>query len=156
MVKTVVISGFPGVGKSHAFRKNTDLIVLDSDSSLFSWTSPGVRHPEFPQNYISHIKSNIGNAHIILVSSHKVVRDALRKNKIEYVLVYPDKSLKLEYIDRYVNRGSPEGFLKMIDLNWSDFIEELEAEEYPTKIKLQKGEYLGDVLTSGVYKLYSK
>lgn len=33
---TMVISGFPGIGKSYFFRKNKDKIVLDSDSSKFS------------------------------------------------------------------------------------------------------------------------
>ena len=34
--ETRVISGFPGVGKTY-FKNITNLIVLDSDSSKFSW-----------------------------------------------------------------------------------------------------------------------
>lgn len=50
MKKTKVISGFPGVGKSfNHYNTDDNLIVLDSDSSLFSWESEGVRHPDFPE-----------------------------------------------------------------------------------------------------------
>mgnify|MGYP000294488544 CR=1 FL=1 len=51
---TRIISAFPATGKSFYF-KHTGLEVLDSDSSLFSWSEPEVRNPEFPQNYINHI-----------------------------------------------------------------------------------------------------
>lgn len=151
--KTIIISGFPGIGKSCLFRQNRGLIVLDSDSSNFSWISNGVRNPEFPKNYIEHVKDNIGQAHIILVSSHKVVRDALRENGIEYVLVYPDKSLKDEYVRRYIDRGSDDAFVKMIENNWTTFIEEIESEVFPTKRTLKSGEYLTNVVKEFVYSV---
>lgn len=145
-MKTKIISGFPAVGKSHFYENNSELIVLDSDSSKFSWISEGVRHPEFPQNYIEHIKSNIGKANVILVSSHKVVRDALKENNIHYTLMYPDKSLKDEYIQRYKHRGNNDAFIKMIDSNWDSFIDEIEQETYPEKIKLKHSQYLNDAI----------
>jgi hypothetical protein len=144
-LKTVIISGFPGIGKSYFHQNNPDLIVLDSDSSNFSWLSEGVRHPDFPNNYMEHIKSNIGKVTVILVSSHKVVRDALRENGIEYTLMYPDKSLKDEYIERYKNRGSNDTFIKMINENWGNFIDDIESDTFPVKVKLEKNQYLKDV-----------
>lgn len=153
MIKTIVVSGFPGVGKSHLFRENTSLVVLDSDSSKFSWMSEGVRHPAFPQNYIEHIKANLGKAHLILVSSHKVVRDALRENGIAYVLVYPDKRLKSEYIQRYRERGSDEAFVQMIDSHWESFIADLESETWPTHEVLHQGEHLSDVCKRLIYPI---
>lgn len=36
MKETLIISGFPGVGKSYFFNNNSNLIALDSDSSEFS------------------------------------------------------------------------------------------------------------------------
>lgn len=36
MKDTLIISGFPGVGKSYFKDNNNDLIILDSDSSNFS------------------------------------------------------------------------------------------------------------------------
>jgi adenylate kinase len=79
MPSTVVVSGFPGVGKSTLFAQAKGRRILDSDSTDFSWADAAkkVRHPNWPQNYIDHIRNNLGRADIILVSSHDVVRDAL-------------------------------------------------------------------------------
>lgn len=156
MRNTKIISGFPGVGKSYLFDKNKDLSILDSDSSSFSWIEKGVRHPEFPQNYIEHIKSNIGEADIILVSSHKTVRDALRDNNIKYILAYPAKRLKQEYIARFRARGNDDAFIKMIDTNWDNFIDEIEQETFPTLLRLWEGEYLGDILTNPYCNVYKE
>lgn len=142
---TIVISGFPAVGKSYLF-KNKKLDVLDSDSSKFSWIKKGERNPDFPNNYIKHIKENIGKVDVILVSSHKDVRDALVANDIDFILVYPDKSLKEEYLKRYEERGSPKEFIDMIDKNWNGFIDELDEQKGCEKIKLKEGQYLSDVI----------
>lgn len=142
---TKVIAGFPGVGKSYIAKENTELLVLDSDSSDFSWLEPGVRNPDFPKNYIKHIKANIGIADIIMVSTHSVVREALKDADIEYTLVYPNADLKLEYIKRYIKRESPDAFTRYIAVNWNDFIKELEEDDFPT-IELRAGEYLKDII----------
>lgn len=143
MKKTIIISAFPGVGKSYLFR-NSKLSVLDSDSSNYSWVSKGVRNSDFPNNYINHIKDNIGVADVILISSHKIVRDALVENGIDFTLVYPSKECKDEYLERYKSRGSDNGFISMIDSNWDEFINELDNQENCNKVILMKGEYLSN------------
>jgi hypothetical protein len=136
---TKVISAFPGCGKSHYFRNCGDKIVLDSDSSTFDKS-------DFPRNYIEHIKSNLGKADVIMVSSHKEVRDALVENEIEFTLVYPESSIKEEYIQRYIDRGSPESFVNLLTNNWENWIGELSEQIGCEKITLNKGQYLSDVL----------
>ncbi|WP_222928525.1 hypothetical protein [Sutcliffiella horikoshii] len=147
MKNTKIISGFPAIGKSY-LTQNTELVVLDSDSSNFSWIREGERHPDFPNNYIQHIQQNIGKADYILVSSHDIVRKALQENQIEYVLIYPSKNLKNEYLERYRNRGSDEKFISFIDSNWDAFIDDIENESFPRLLKLESGEFLEDVLMS--------
>jgi hypothetical protein len=142
-LETKVVSGFPGVGKTH-FKTNSVIDVLDSDSSGFSWLEPGVRNPDFPSNYMAHIKGNIGKVDAILVSSHAVVRQALVDNKIPFALVYPDISLKSEYLKRYVDRGSDASFVKMMDENWETFIDQLQGQENAIHVVLQAGEFLRD------------
>lgn len=146
MKNTKVVSGFPGIGKSFIFNEESDLIVLDSDSSQFSWISPGVRHPDFPNNYIHHIQNNLGKADIILVSSHDIVREALKINSIEYVLVYPDRTLKQEYLQRYKDRENKESFLDFFNSKWDEFINQMEEEAFPQTFVLEKGQYLKDVI----------
>lgn len=149
MKMTKVIAGFPGVGKSYFTKraKELNLSVQDSDSSEFSWSEPGVRNPAFPQNYIEHIKEKLEDDSVdfILVSTHDIVRKALEENQIKYTLVYPDPSLKEEYINRYKERGSDGKFVKLMDTKWLDFIHELIEETYPDVIELRKGQYLGDL-----------
>ena len=143
--QTKIISGFPAVGKS-VLTKQSNLVVLDSDSSLFSWIKKGERHPDFPGNYIQHIKENVGKADYILVSSHDNVRSALKENNIDYTLVYPSIELKNEYIKRYKDRGNEESFISFIDSKWNEFIEDIEKETHPTMLKLVENQYLSDVL----------
>jgi hypothetical protein len=130
---------FPGVGKSHFCTVNQ---AADSDSSTFSWSSPGVRNPEFPANYMPHITTKSG---IVMVSSHIEVREALSYIQEPYALCYPAKECKEEYVTRYINRGSPKTFVDLISINWESWITALENDSVATQhIVLSKGEYMTD------------
>ena len=137
--KTLVISAFPGCGKSHFFRNNESKEVLDSDSSKFD-------KEHFPKNYIEHIKSNLGKVDIIMVSSHKEVRDALVENEIPFTLVYPSPDIKDEYIQRYIDRGNTGSFLELLNNNWELWLNELEEQVSCDKIRLEENQYLSDVI----------
>jgi hypothetical protein len=139
MKETILCSAFPGCGKSHYF-KNTELDVLDSDSSTFDKS-------EFPQNYMEHIKENIGKVDVILISSHDVVRDALTDLGYPYLLVYPDINSKEEYLKRYVDRGNDDAFVKLLDQNWETWLTDLANQPEPAKhCVLRSGEFLSEVL----------
>ncbi len=148
MKETSVVSGFPGVGKSSLFERSGELKILDSDSSRFSWAdAPNrIRHPEWPSNYIGHIRENLGKADIILVSSHDVVRNALVEAGISFVLVYPALDMKDEYIQRYVTRGNSPAFVKLLQTNYVIWIQELERQPGCKHVLLGRGQYLSDVL----------
>ncbi len=125
-MRTRIISAFPGTGKS-IFHKNNSTTTLDSDSSKFSWTyvnGEKERHPAFPFNYINHIKKNIGRYEFIFVSSHEVVRKALLDNSIFFYWVCPDRDRKEEFIQRYKDRGNEEGFVKLLETKWNDWMAE--------------------------------
>ena len=129
MKKTKLVLGFPGVGKTIYYTQNKNRIkVLDSDSSTFPKEG-------FPSNYMNHILSNIGKYDIIFISTHEVVRMALKKLDIfsndkvdEVYLVYPDISLKDVYLERYKARGNDEKFIKILDVMFENWIDELENE----------------------------
>lgn len=125
MIRTKIISAFPGCGKTHFFNNNT-LTCLDSDSSNFSWvySELGIkeRNPLFPQNYINHIKENIGKYEYILISSHEEVREALLDECIFFYLIYPSYEMKDSFIKRYVERGSDEAFVSLLSKNWHDWL----------------------------------
>lgn len=137
----VVICGFSGIGKSKLVElsKNTNIKLLDSDSSKFD-------KKDFPKNYIEYIKEQLEKGNSILASSHKEVRDALIKEKIPFTLVYPKVSLKEEYLKRYEKRGSPASFIKLLDENFEKWIKECSDidNNLVNKIELNKGEFLSD------------
>lgn len=116
--------------------------ILDSDSSLFSWVydvcgnKTNERDINFPNNYIQHIKERMKTEDIIFVSSHKVVRDALRENNIPYYLIYPSIDMKDEWIRRFKERGNTESFIKFQKEHWDEFINDMMSETYPKKICL--------------------
>jgi hypothetical protein len=143
-IPTIIISGFPCVGKSVAC--NVFNNVLDSDSSYYSWSKDGIRNPDFPNNYIEHIKRNIGRARWILVSSHKIVRDALDKEGLPYILVYPSRDQKEQYLQRCRNRKNPESFIEMLDKNWDDFITDCEKQGNCEHRVLRPNETLSNVI----------
>ena len=137
-METKIVSAFPGTGKSYYFQ-NSDQEILDSDSSTFD-------KQHFPENYIKHIKDNIGKADIIFVSSHEEVREALINNGIQFILIYPDISLKNEYIRRYEDRGNNEKFVELISSNWEIWLDELQNQKGCFHVILKKGQYIQDVI----------
>ena len=135
--ETLIISGFPGIGKSF-LTKEFGNSVSDSDSSKFD-------KKDFPKNYIKHIKDLIGKKKIILVSSHKEVLDELEKLDSNFIIISPERELKEEYIQRYKDRGSSEEFVKLLTEKWNNFIDDVEKpRKNAWKIKLKKGEFLKD------------
>lgn len=136
---TKVISGFPGVGKSTVFgkRENYRVPILDSDSSTFD-------KADFPLNYLSHILKETNKGNVILCSSHDTVRQALFENSVPFHLVYPHRSLKMEYLSRYTERGSPEAFVSLMYSKWDDFINGCEEQKGCTKGILLSGQFLSD------------
>lgn len=138
----LIISGFPGIGKSFLFNKKypTDgsPVIQDSDSSKFDKN-------DFPKNYIKQIIQDFSSSTVVLVSSHELVREMLTNVGIPYLLVYPNSTLKYEYISRYYARGSTNDFIKFIDNNWDNWMISLSNQHGCIHIRLQSGQYLSDV-----------
>lgn len=144
----LVISAFPGTGKSTATKSlnSKNWYVKDSDSSTFDKS-------EFPQNYLQHIEKYRHEVDVIFVSSHKVVREALKEAKIPYISVFPEKHLRQEYLKRYKERGSPEAFIKLLDENWRAWLDDMEDEKDVERIILRKEDtYLEDALIEWINK----
>lgn len=151
---TEIISAFPGCGKTECYKKYQDpiheFIVLDSDSSTFDKT-------EFPENYIKHIKENVGKVDVIFISSHQAVRDALKKDKelmemddkfkCRFIIAYPSKEQKENYLERYKLRGSSDKFIKLLSDNWDNWIDSMQHETLGAKY-LMMDSYLTDWVKS--------
>lgn len=161
--RTVVISAFPCCGKTYAYEHYQDKYsILDSDSSKFSWkiekvalpdTGDGceyeeikVRNPEFPDNYIAHIKENIGKVDIIFVSSHLQVREALEKADIRYCTIYPKETMLNEWIGRMYRRGDNKDFIQFQIDHWNEFMRNINFEPHGFYLyRLGNNEYIDDI-----------
>lgn len=146
--KAIIVSGFTGIGKTNFFNNYTKLSLLDLDSVNFSRSEENstLRHTDWPQNYIDHIKKSRENVDIIFISTHKEIRDWLVEANIEFVLIYPSLEMKDEYIRRYIERGSNDDFVKRLEENYEGWINELMGQESCSHIVLQPGQYLSDVV----------
>lgn len=133
----MVICGFPGIGKTFTVQNwiYSNIKIYDSDSSNFSWIdkndhSKG-RNPDFPANYIEYIKSIDNENSIVLTSSHKEVRDALKAAGIDYYVVYPNlesfgKDYYLDRIRERENGINSDSFVSLIAENCEDWIIDIE------------------------------
>ena len=78
-MSAIIISAYPACGKTTYFNKHSKYAkgkgtrkILDSDSSKFSWVydedgnKTDERDPNFPNNYIEHIKENILDADLVV------------------------------------------------------------------------------------------
>lgn len=136
---TIIISAFPACGKTYFMEHAPKgVTVLDSDSSKFHWSyTPGntgmcrYPNPEWPDNYIQHIKDNIGTADVILISSHKDIREALHNANIPFIAMYPIEDAKAEWIGRCVLRGNDQNFIKNLVENFDQWVEDMEQETLP-------------------------
>ena len=142
-MKTNLISAFPGTGKTFFNNKDNSFLPVnysvDSDSSTFDKS-------DFPRNYIEHIKNNIGKFVFVFISSHEEVREALTDNCLYFTLVYPDISLKDEYVRRYKERGSSEFFIKLLEDNWNKWILQLQNQDNCKHIVLKRNQFISDVI----------
>lgn len=122
--------------------------LLDGDSYIDKIKDEiiKVRNLNFPNNYIKHIKENIGKYDCIFVSSHASVREALDKEGVDFTIVYPEQSCKAEWVGRCFIReqnGESGCSAKVMYDNFDNWISECyETGINHDEIVLQPREYL--------------
>lgn len=153
--ESVLIFGFPGVGKSYAKEHEEEygLSLQDSDSSHFHWLyrdnefkdpvldedGKKVIHPEWPANYVRYIELTGREQSIkpdfIFVSTHEEVMKALLPLRFMSYTLVPTIDQKERYLKLYKERGSSDEFIELMDKNWEKFIKGTEERatnhEYP-------------------------
>lgn len=173
-MKTKIYSVFPACGKTWLceHQEELGLKILDSDSSQFSWLikeieyptygaivdgemksltcKQKVRHPNFPANYIQHIKENIGKYDYIFVSSHASVREALDAEGVDFTIVYPSGACFAKWVGRCFirdKRGEAGCNPGVLYDNWAQWISECVATgRNHEEIVLDNCQHLSDFL----------
>ena len=151
---TIIISAFPCCGKSTYVNMHDDSI--DLESSYYSKKVDGTPNPEFPGNYINIIKYHLVNNNwkYMFVSSHKVVRDALKADGIKFYSLYPIKERKLEILELCKKRGNNEQFIKVLEENFDSWIDEMSEEKM--SYGLGANEFISDELFNGKLKFLKR
>jgi hypothetical protein len=127
----MIICGFAGIGKSTMARENAGVVDLESTPFQKDWST-----------YARVARHMRDSGYIVLVSCHKELRTHLYNNGIKYYVVLPNPENKEAFIQRYINRGNSEDFIRMLDENWESFCEEL-----PWEIAIRVGEdYISEAL----------
>lgn len=153
----MLISGFPGIGKTALESKYQNVIDLDG-TYIFDLTSKqkkmnfeklkGINKPfnkDWPFCYIKDIKEKLLEYDIVLICQHKQLLLELDKQNIQYIIVYPQKDCIDEYMQRYKTRGNSEEY---INKKRKSFYTQINYLSQNTKNHwiLEKGEYLEDRL----------
>lgn len=133
-----VYSAFCGSGKSYLCKTYPHKF-----KELECWE---YQDKDFPDNYISSILKELDNVDYLFISTNPIVLKSLYDLGINIQLIYPSNELKSEYFDRYVERDSHPDFLKMLDENWDNWINELKTLNYCNHTVLKDGQYLYDII----------
>lgn len=135
---SLIICGFPGVGKSTIATQNNK--IVDHESRKYEKTIGWER------NYINDCKKLLIESKIVLMTTHDSVRKMLKLKDMQYYLVYPDKSLKDEYLLRYRSRGSSQEFIESLDKNWDNYLRSMDEDTgCIERVVLKRNEFLKDV-----------
>ena len=106
---------------------------------------------EWPNNYIKAVINQYNENRYVIIPPIIPVLEALRDEKIPYILCYPDRNAKDEYEQRYKRRGNTDNFLDIFIGHWDRFLDGLEKDSGKHHIRMKTGEYLTDL-----YPLFEK
>lgn len=143
--KVLIIVAFPAMGKTYFTEHNSRYTkqILDSDSSLFSWSynhkgNGRNRNLDFPYNYLDYIAYMYKSLQdypvmgieglprvsgIIFTSTHSDVLKGLKQYDLPFTSVIP--SSKSELMGRLDTRNDP--MAKMIYENYDKFTNDIKA-----------------------------
>ena len=102
--------------------------------------------PEWPDNYVQELEKLCDSDKIILIPPDIFVLVMLDARNIPYLLVYPQRSAKEVYRQRYIERGNTDAFLDIFVDGWDLFLERMEGHPRGKHIVLEPHQFLHDVI----------
>lgn len=84
-MKAIIISCFPGCGKSYLYKNSMfSEKILDLDSSEYT------KYSDWPNNYFERIVFSLTKYEIVLISQHEEILKLLTQNSINFCIVAPN------------------------------------------------------------------
>ncbi len=138
-----IVCGFVGTGKSSIMKYCEDVKAIDLDTVYF-------KKIEGWENVYAQCAIALSNMYdIVCITSYIQVMKLFNKHGIKWWLVYPDRNLKLEYIERAEKKNTDPEYIEQFFNKWDDHIDDAQDVPNSHKIVLKSGQYLSDV----VYKI---
>ena len=148
----MIIWAFPGIGKSNIYLSS----VIDCDVAYFKFNIPEdtVLHnnelmhdcslnSDYPDNYIKYVKDCDLVYDYILINCEPDLISSFS----DVHIIYPDASLKDEYMHRYVNRGDNNSFISYMDDSFEEMVRYFDLLPHKYKVKVTKeNKFLNDIL----------
>ena len=141
-IKTVLCASFCGTGKTFIC-ENSQIKAVEVEY----WQYKG-QEKEFLQD----IKKHIGIVDIIFLQTDSESLNILHDEGLEIILIYPQKNLRNEYLDRYIERDNPYDFIGSMMKYWDKTIDELSNRKYCKHFVLEKNQYISDVIEKIIQK----
>lgn len=110
----MIICGFPGVGKSTMAKRSIKWVDLESTPFGKIWSL-----------YAAVAKHMSNNGYTVMVSTHEALLEELEMQGVCYTVVIPPVTDKSTYIRRYEKRGNTEDFIKFLDANWEQWLDDI-------------------------------
>lgn len=159
---TKYIITFPGVGASYYQKQHQDnsKIIIISQKHGLDDVKRSYGHYDYIFVYFEQVPkfkpSDLENIWSLRTVEEITTLDVF-KNVIEnetffddkdVFVVYPDKSLKLDYIEKYRDRGDDQNFVTFVGFHWDEWITSIEKSygEDVILYKLKKDETLTDAI----------
>ena len=136
MIKTVLCAAFCGAGKTFICR-NAQYKAIEVEY----WEYKGSE-----KEFLQDVKKQIGLVDIIFLGTDIDSLHLLRDEGLDIVLVYPQKNLRNEYLDRYIERDNPYDFIGTMMKYWDKKIDELSELNYCKHYVLESGQHISDVI----------
>ena len=134
---TNIIAAFCGTGKTFICEKGNKKAV-----EIEYWKYKD----GLSEEYIKLIKEYCGKFDYVFISTDPEGLSLLKNEGFDITLVYPENSLRNEYLDRYINRDSAYEFIGTFMKNWNIWIDELKQQHFCKQIVLKSGQFLIDIL----------
>lgn len=135
-----IIVGFPGIGKSYVSKDTT---------GAYTWLNihdePGYAKGA-EDSFFDGVLLLAQEPGVLLLPAHRMVGNFLISQNLAFTSVFPKRGLKDDYLRRYRERGSSEGFVKLVDERWDPFVDNMwYSNGRCNHVELEEGQFLKDV-----------
>lgn len=141
--KGKIIAAFPCVGKTH-FVLNNFISISCVDHDFYDYMYRGNLGNNWLAHYIYRMEELQNKFDYVLINATPEILKALKELQINATVVYPDITLKKEWIDRAIKRGGATQFPKLLEQNWDYWILCCNMWE-GEKVSIKENEHLSDL-----------